>query len=775
MSYHGLTFSLFLLACLLHGVHSSEQVRVISPSTAASQFPPNGIVPEVPALFGNPPYGRTITAQIYYYHREGDQDGCFRMDTHTDPDWPAPGAPLILILDRGDCTFVTKVRNAQIAGAQAVIIIDNVAETQEPFMADDGTGFDIHIPSVLIALHDGQKLKASLDISPVTISMTWNIPAPDAVVEWTYWTSSNDPASTDLKAVFSDAVMKLDVSSTFTAHYYILNGSTYGCHNTGQCGSQCINNGLYCAIDPDNSIDRGVSGAQVIEENLRQICIYRTVNTTKEYYKWWDYVSTFQTDCAYEQDLWSKTCSDQVLLKVEIDAAQVHACVTRSQTGGDTNTVLDEEVQKLSDEGIFFLPTIIINGVQYRGTLACQTPLDVVHCGVLEAICSGYASGTQPCACDSTPGCGLCEYRDDCGICGGDGSVDACGNCVSVASASYNQSCSGCDGIPNSGKKLDKCGVCGGTGTYDKCFRCLQANHPDRVDDGGYDPCGICLKRTDPAWGMSCAGCDGVANSGKVRDPCGVCDGKGSFDACFRCLQPGDPSRIEFSTGGFDACGVCMRSDDKRWNKTCAGCDGKPNSGKTWDQCGACGGTGTLDKCRRCLNADDPTRIDNGGYDACGACLATGDSRRVEQGQGGFDACGVCMRFTDPRFNQTCAGCDGIPNSGLDRDACGVCNGNTTSTADCNVVTGLSKGEVAAVTGVTILFATAIAFCCLKTQQKQMRNDIDAQIRNYQRMGGSRAENLISSTRVAPAPGPIREQDTPLSEEFQVGELVDTD
>lgn len=34
-------------------------------------------------------------------------------------------APFALLIDRGDCHFVAKVRNAQHAGARAVIIADN--------------------------------------------------------------------------------------------------------------------------------------------------------------------------------------------------------------------------------------------------------------------------------------------------------------------------------------------------------------------------------------------------------------------------------------------------------------------------------------------------------------------------------------------------------------------------------------------------------------------------------------------------------------------------
>ena len=57
----------------------------------------------------------------------------------------------IIMIDRGDCTFVTKVRNVEKAGANVALIGDNVVENSEVFiMTDDGSGHQINIPSFLI-------------------------------------------------------------------------------------------------------------------------------------------------------------------------------------------------------------------------------------------------------------------------------------------------------------------------------------------------------------------------------------------------------------------------------------------------------------------------------------------------------------------------------------------------------------------------------------------------------------------------------------------------
>ena len=52
---------------------------------------------------------------------------------------------------RGNCHFVDKARNAQLAGAKAIIVFDNKEEYQPFVMIDDGTGQDISIPLIMIS------------------------------------------------------------------------------------------------------------------------------------------------------------------------------------------------------------------------------------------------------------------------------------------------------------------------------------------------------------------------------------------------------------------------------------------------------------------------------------------------------------------------------------------------------------------------------------------------------------------------------------------------
>ncbi len=71
-----------------------------------------------------------------------------------------PGASgKLAIIDRGDCTFSTKVRNAIAAGAVGVLVINNVAGDPVAMAKDGGGGDDL--PAVMIGLNEGAALRAS--------------------------------------------------------------------------------------------------------------------------------------------------------------------------------------------------------------------------------------------------------------------------------------------------------------------------------------------------------------------------------------------------------------------------------------------------------------------------------------------------------------------------------------------------------------------------------------------------------------------------------------
>jgi len=67
----------------------------------------------------------------------------------------------VAVVDRGSCAFTVKVKNAQLAGARAVIVADNAPGTPPPNLA--GVDDTISIPSVRVSRDDGIAIKTAID------------------------------------------------------------------------------------------------------------------------------------------------------------------------------------------------------------------------------------------------------------------------------------------------------------------------------------------------------------------------------------------------------------------------------------------------------------------------------------------------------------------------------------------------------------------------------------------------------------------------------------
>lgn len=72
----------------------------------------------------------------------------------------------IAVVDRGECFFTVKVKNAQDAGAVAVIVVNNEPNGLPPMGGDDAS---ITIPSAGISQADGDLIKAALEVRSVVI------------------------------------------------------------------------------------------------------------------------------------------------------------------------------------------------------------------------------------------------------------------------------------------------------------------------------------------------------------------------------------------------------------------------------------------------------------------------------------------------------------------------------------------------------------------------------------------------------------------------------
>lgn len=413
MSSH-MTFVVTLLTTLLclsittPVVQGDQILRIVTPDSLVQQFP-NGSIAERSALFGFPRYGGSITGFLTYAPENATAcNGLPAVD-------PSQAFETIYVVDRGDCTFVTKVRAAQKAGARAVIVVDSVQETL-PFMADDGTGRDIEIPSVLIGFTDGTKIKSALSFGKVVeVLMTWSLPNPDDRVEMDLWTSSvvRDSTFSTFKKNFVSVAKALGSRLLVEPHFYIINGTGI-CTRAGlPCGDQCVMAGKYCAPDPESDRTKGLTGGHVVKESLRQLCVWNYLNTTSSTELWWEFTEQFEIYCSVNEKTYGDSCVNTILTGLKIDPAVIVKCMTDAGgvDGNGFNTLLDNQIKLAVDHGLLMIPSLSINGVPYRGSMYCPAPVSQDHCGVFQAVCAGYVEDQRPAAC--IPGCDL-AHVDHC-------------------------------------------------------------------------------------------------------------------------------------------------------------------------------------------------------------------------------------------------------------------------------------------------------------------------------------------------------------------------
>ena len=138
-------------------------LRVTAPASIAADYQVG------PASFGNPLANPGISGQVVLALDAANASGLSTSDACTAITNPAAVAGRIALVDRGTCGFVVKVKNAQDAGAIAVLVADNVAGG--PPAGLGGADPTIIIPSVRITLADGNTIKAALAGGPVSATL----------------------------------------------------------------------------------------------------------------------------------------------------------------------------------------------------------------------------------------------------------------------------------------------------------------------------------------------------------------------------------------------------------------------------------------------------------------------------------------------------------------------------------------------------------------------------------------------------------------------------
>ncbi|KAG5142431.1 hypothetical protein JHK82_018126 [Glycine max] len=188
----------------------------------------------------------------------------------------------------------------------------------------------------------------------VNVNLDWReaLPHPDERVEYEFWTSSNDECGPKCESEinfvksFKGAAQLLEQKgfTKFTPHYI-----TWYCPEafilSQQCKSQCINNGRYCAPDPELHFQRGYNGRDVVIQNLRQACFFKVANESGKPWQWWDYVTDFSIRCPMRENKYTEECSDQVIKSLAVKAAVLKAICSGFQETTEPSICLTPDME----------------------------------------------------------------------------------------------------------------------------------------------------------------------------------------------------------------------------------------------------------------------------------------------------------------------------------------------------------------------------------------------------------------------------------------------
>jgi hypothetical protein len=145
-------------------IHSPKRLVNLFPPLEDSENEVRGVIRASYANFGFVPYGHAMMGRLYFDPLL--KDGCKKIPTqefqqknstnNSKDDVENHQLIPFMIADRGQCSFVQKVRNMEEAGVAVGIVIDETDEDIDSIvMSDDGTGAGIRIPSMLISKIDG--------------------------------------------------------------------------------------------------------------------------------------------------------------------------------------------------------------------------------------------------------------------------------------------------------------------------------------------------------------------------------------------------------------------------------------------------------------------------------------------------------------------------------------------------------------------------------------------------------------------------------------------
>ena len=310
----------------------------------------------------------------------------------------------------GECSLIEKVKNIEKSGGHLAIIINrNDENIGGIFMNDDGVGYDISIPAVLISNSDGKKLVTYYlehannheDIKEIKLEVKFENENLDNSVKYDLWYSPDQDNAYTFLNDFKEIQKTLIDNAILGVHFF-----TYPHYNYSPDKKQnivnCFGSGLYCSRPGKFGT---TDGTDIIRESLRQKCIYNYAYTKQGVNNkmlFWDYIEKFYINCVRKNQINTK-CSEEVMKELKIDNYFIQKCYEESFVGDkkdknyeifSKNTILDNEYELRKKNFVSKSPSITINDRVYLGNWRVDN--------IFESLCSSLIRKPEACYTEPT-------------------------------------------------------------------------------------------------------------------------------------------------------------------------------------------------------------------------------------------------------------------------------------------------------------------------------------------------------------------------------------
>ena len=165
------------LSTLAHAATDEELTSIMTINEPLALTKELNAVPlNMPTNFSEIPWGSRLSGFLRVPY---PADACEYISTVIKDDDDVQQQSVILFVERGGCSFVTKAFFAQMQNVEMVLIVNNkVGQSFNDILVDDGSGREINIPVAMISQSDGDKLREYLE-------------SPDLELAYNIWVSIN--------------------------------------------------------------------------------------------------------------------------------------------------------------------------------------------------------------------------------------------------------------------------------------------------------------------------------------------------------------------------------------------------------------------------------------------------------------------------------------------------------------------------------------------------------------------------------------------------------